>query len=95
MEYINLLKEEWIYHLSNIGIICLFSIYGAYMTVNKKIKLEIFREYERNTKTVSSEKKEEIRSREMKGLLQEFFKAFFALFTFYAIYIVYRLGIFS
>lgn len=95
MEFINLLKEEWSYHLMNIGILFIFSLYGAYSTIQKKIKLEIFRIFEKKKEKLTDKEKGLIKKSGNKAYLKEFLKAFFALFVIYTIYIVYRSGIFE
>ena len=95
MDFINLLTEEWSYHLMNIGILIAFSLYGAHTTVKKKIKLEIFRAQEKCIKPLAEIEKIKIESMRKQSFLKEFFKAFFAFFVIYAIYIIYRSGIFK
>lgn len=95
MDFVNLLIEEWSYHLMNIGILVAFSLYGAYTSINKKIKLEVFRLFEKQNKKLTDKQKNTIKENQQKGLMKEFIKAFLGLFVLYSIYIVYRSGIFS
>jgi len=94
MEFIYLIKEEWLYHLTNIAILIIFSFYGSYRTIKRKIDLEIFRETEKQKKKLTDKSKKIIAKEEKKSFLKEFLKSFFALFVVYFIYIIYRSGIF-
>ncbi len=93
MDFINLLQEEWIYHLSNLGILIVFSFYGAYSTVKKNIRLEVFRLSEKQKKKVSEKQKEVIKRKEKKIFFKEFIKIFLVFFILYAVYILYRAGL--
>lgn len=94
MDFIDLLRSEWSYHLSNILILIVFSLYGAYKTIKKRTELEIFKETEKKKNKLTDREKNTIQKEQKKGLFKELFKAFLGLFSVYAIYIVYRSGIF-
>lgn len=95
IDFFNLLKEEWAYHMSNLGIIFLFSLYGAYKTISKRIKLEIFRLFEKKNTKVTSIERNSIKMEQNKAFMKEFIKAFFVLFALYGIYIMFRQGVLS
>jgi len=94
IDFINLLLEESSYHIINIGILVIFSFYGSYKTIKKRIDLEIFRYKEQYKDKLDDNTKKIIKKKEKKLFLKEFCKSFFALFFIYSIYIIYRLKIF-
>lgn len=92
-DFINLITEESSYHISNIVIIAVFAIYGAYATVKKRIKLAVFKLHEKTKGKITEKQKEEISQKEKKSYAKEFIKAFSGLLLLYVIYILFRNGI--
>ena len=92
-DFFYLIEEEWTYHLSNIIILTIFSLYGTFSTIKKSIALEIFRLIEKQKEKITKEQEKYIKERERKKFIKEFTKAFLGLLLLYIIYVLYITGI--